>query len=244
MMALACGKDPAGVTPPPPPPPIVKLIMAPDTGFWRGGAIRLSSLVRGAVTSHGDTVAAPAVTWVLPAGFTRSGDSLLATREARGTLFASFGSAVSDSTSTATMDDLSARGTWESEQRCYNSPNGHRGVEDPPIGVDSAIVTQSNGVLTYSDAHWGKGNFKAVITVDARQIRFWKDGVIDTVLGQTAIVATQDTLVIALGSSIGPAAAWMKRVADAPLAYRLDAPGTCSSDWLGGGSAFILRASQ
>jgi len=240
----ACGKDPVAPPPPPPPPPaIVKLIMAPDTGFWRGGALRLSGLVRAAVTDHGDTVAAPAVTWSIPAGFTKQGDSIMAPREARGTLRASFASAT-DSSVTTSLDDLSARGTWSAEYRCYDSPNAMRNVENPPTGLDSSIVTISNGVLSYSDAHWGKDNFKGVIAVDERGISFWKDGVVDTVFNQTTIVTTQDTLQLALGSNIGPAAPWMKRLSDAPLVYRLDPPGVCSSDWRGGGTAYELHASQ
>jgi len=239
LLLAACGKDPIA---PPPPPVIIKLIMAQDTGFWRGGAVRLSSLIRGAVTNHGDTVAAPAVTWTLPAGFTRQGDSVLATREVRGELRASFASAA-DSTATVSVSDLSTRGPWVSESRCYNSPNGMRGVENPPIGVDSAIRTQSNGAAEYTtgDGMWS-GEIKLRISIDEQVIRFWKDGVVDTVLSRTAIVASQDTLQLALGSNIGPAVPWMKRTSDSPIVYRLESPGTCSSDWHGGGSAYELRA--
>jgi len=238
FVIAACGKDAIA----PPTPHVVKLIMASDTGFWRGQKLSLAGLAR-AVMDNGDTVAAPAVSWTLPGGFTQQSDSLLGAHEARGAIHASIaGTAVSDSLGIATLDDLSAKGTWSSQHVCYNSPNGRRGTENPPIGVDSAIVVRSNGVLTYSDANWGKGNFKAVIAVDERVISFWKDGVVDTTFGQTTIVATQDTLMLALGSNIGSAAPWMKRTSDAPLTYHLDAPGECSSDWQGGGTAYDLKA--
>lgn len=256
-------------------PAIVKLLVAdPDTGFWLGESLTLSSLIVGAVNSDGDTVAAPPVTWTIPAGFVRSGDSLKATREARGSLIvtaqpvsasadASFASEtapqVSATIQASTITDLASREPWSSEQRCYNSPTAMRDVESPPIGIDSSIITRFNGTMAYSATDWADV-FRATISVDELVLVFWKDGVVDTTFNRTAIIAAQDTLAVALGSNIGSAAPWMRRVSDAPIVYRLDPPGVCSGDWLGpdgiadneepgqpgyppdGGTAFELRA--
>lgn len=236
----ACGKDsiaPPVPPPPPPPPVIVKLIMAQDTGFWRGGAVRLSSLVRGAITNHGDTVAAPAVTWALPAGFVRQGDSVLAIKEARGSLRASFASAL-DSTATIAVNDLSRR-RWAMESRCYNNPNSLRGVENPPIGQDSVIRHSSNGVVVYQ-----AGDFKdlrASLTVDFRAIRFWKDGVVDTITHIDIYPLSQDTARTAIAL---PSVENFKMEADSPRVYRAAWNGghsTWCTDYIGGGSDFILK---
>lgn len=239
-LVAACSGDSNG---PPAPPTIVSLVVADtNTGFWRSDSLALSTLITGAITDDGDTVDAPALTWTVPAGFHRSGDKLSATREARGQLVASAGGQVPTvPLSVATMDDLSVRGPWSAEHRCYNSPLSHRGVEEPPIGVDSAIVSVSNGQLEYSETEW-ETVFKMTIAVDERVIRFWKDGVVDTVFNQTAIVAMQDTLSVALGSNIGSASPWMKRTSESPMIYRLDPPGICGSAWEDGGTAFELRA--
>lgn len=240
LMALsvaACGDDSRDPIQPPPPPTIVKLIMAPDTGFWRGTALRLSSLVRAAVTDHGDTVAAPAVTWILPAGFVRQGDSVLATTEARGALRASFGSA-GDSTATLAVNDLSVR-SWTTETRCYNNPNSMRGVENPPIGQDSVLRYGSSGVIAYQAGDWK--DRRATLTVSFLAIRFWKDGLVDTTQGTDAYPVTQDTARAAVAM---PSVENFRMEADSPRVYRAAWNGghsTWCSDYIGGGTDFILK---
>jgi len=241
MMALVgCGTETVGpATIPPPPPVIVKLIMASDTGFWRGNALRLSSLVRGAVNSDGDTVVAPAVTWTLPSGFVRQGDSVLSTREARGTLQASVG-AISAAMTTTVLTDLSEK-TWRIEYRCYNSAVHMRAVENPPIGQDSVIREYLDGALTYTTSQWD--DLRGTIAATERVIRFWKDGMVDTTIQSASTVQmVQDT---------AKAAVYVRNVenlkmeSDTPRVYRAawKYPNTtwCDSGYIGGGSDFILR---
>lgn len=250
VVLLAACSDSSG--PPSQPPVIVKLVVASDTGFWRGAGLQLSTLVTGAITAEGDTIAAQGVAWTVPSGFTQSGDDLTAIREARGALVATIGP-VTASIRAAALDDLSTAAGWSATWRCYNSTVHMRGIEHPPIGLDSIIGRQSNGAVTYTETRWSDV-MQISMAVDEEIIRFWKDGVTDTVHNRTAIPAMQDTLSVALGTNVGPAARWMKRVAESPIMYRLDAPGTCSGDWVGadgrhdaanpndGGTAFELRA--
>jgi hypothetical protein len=216
---------------------IVKLIMAPDTGFWRGHALRLSGLVRGAVTSNGDTVAAPTVTWSLPSGFVRQGDSVRATKEARGALRASFASAT-DSTPAIAVTDLSAR-AWAIETRCYNNPNSMRGVEDPPTGQDSVIRFSTSGTVAYQPGDWKE--LRATLTVASRAFVFWKDGVVDTVSGTDVYPVVQDTARALISL---PSVENFKMEADSPRVYRAAWNGghsTWCGDYIGGGSDFILK---
>lgn len=239
LVLAACGKDAVSPAPPPPPPTIVKLIMAKDTGFWRGGALRLSSLVRGAVNSDGDTVAAPAVAWTLPAGFVRQGDSVLATKEARGALAASVGS-VAGSTIATSVTDLSEK-TWLVTWRCYNSAVVMRGIENPPIGQDSIIREFLDGSLAYTTSEWS--DLRGAITATERVIRFWKDGVIDTTLQiGSSVPMIQDT---AKAAVYIPNVENLRMESDTPRAYRSAwVPGHttwCEAAYVGGGSDFILR---
>jgi len=172
VLLVGCGKEAIA----PPPPAIVKLIMVQDTGFWRGGAVRLSSLVRGAITDHGDTVAAPAVTWSLPAGFAKQGDSILATREARGGVRATLSGTVLDSTTAASMDDLSANGKlWTGGYRCYG------GAWDATRTTDSVIYGFYQGAVFYSQAPWKGGLYQAEFRFDSvSEISYLSDGTVDT----------------------------------------------------------------
>jgi hypothetical protein len=239
IVLAACGKDSVSPPPPPPPPVIVQLIMAPDTGFWRGSALRLPSLVRGAITDQGDTVAAPAVTWTLPTGFVRQGDSVLAMREARGAFAASVGS-VASSTITTSVTDLSEK-TWVIAWRCYNNTVIRRDVEDPPIGQDSIVREYLDGTLSYITSEWD--DLRGTIAATERVIRFWKDGMIDTTIqSSSSLQMIQDT---------ATAAVYVRNVenlkmeSDTPRVYRAawNSPHTtwCDSGYLGGGSDFILR---
>jgi hypothetical protein len=234
---LACGKDAISPPPPPPPPVIVKLIMAPDTGFWRGNALRLAGLVRAAVTDRGDTVAAPAVTWTLPAGFVRQGDSVLATKEARGALRAVMATAA-DSVPTLAVNDLSVR-TWTTESRCYNNPNSIRDIENPPIGQDSVLRYGRAGVVVYQVGDWK--DRRAMLTVDFMAVRFWKDGLVDTLIHSAAYPVTQDTARAAIAI---PGVENFKMEADSPRVYRAAWNGghsTWCSDYIGGGTDFVLK---
>lgn len=226
------------VVTPPPPPTIVQLLVA-DTapGFWRGDSLALASLVVGAVNSDGDTVPAPAITWSEPSGFARTGGAIRAIREARGTLVASSPGVPSTTLQVAALTDLSAR-TWGSVKRCYSNPNSHRGVEEPPIGIDSALYSSGNGVLEYQNGDWK--DLRATLTVDFVSIVFWKDGVVDTVRGSDVMQTAQDT---------GAAKIYLTSVenlrmeADSPRVYRAQwlAGSTWCSGFVGGGSDFILR---
>lgn len=236
-LLAACGKDAVAPPPPPPPPPvIVKLIMAPDTGFWRGHALGLASLVRGAVNSDGDTVAAPAVTWTLPTGFARQGDSVIATKETRGMLRASFAS-IADSTGAVAVNDLSVR-TWATQKTCYNSVVAHRAVEEPPIGIDSLIYRSTNGSVAYQQTDWK--DLRATLTVQHSNIVFWKDGIVDTAIGTDNFPVVQDT---ARASIYLPGVENLKMEADSPRVYRAAwvQGSTWCADFIGGGSDFILR---
>jgi hypothetical protein len=235
LVLAACGKDAVS----PPPPAIVQLLVADSApGFWRGDSLNLASLVIGAVNSAGDTVPAPAVTWTVPSGFVRSGTMLRAIREARGTLQALSGTVSADLITTA-VSDLSER-TWQMEHRCYNSAVVQRGVESPPIGQDSMIRQQFNGVLTYENGDWK--DLRATIQADRRVIRFWKDGVIDTVLGTSNVLMIQDT---AKAAVYVQNVENLKMISDTPRVYiaTWDPAHTtwCESSYTGGGSDFTLR---
>jgi hypothetical protein len=235
---LAACKDTAAPPPPPPPPPmIVKLVMAADTGFYRGQRLSLAHLIRAAVTDHGDTVAAPAtVTWTIPSGFVREGDSVRATREVRGGLRASVDGAV-DSTATIAVTDLAAR-SWAITSRCYNNPSSIRDVENPPIGLDSVFRYSTSGTLAYQAGDWK--DRRATLTVQSGAIRFWKDGLVDTVSGVDAYPVTQDTARAAIAV---PSVENFKMEADSPRVYRATwgAGSTWCHDFIGGGSDFILK---
>jgi hypothetical protein len=248
LIVMAC-KDP-GAPPPPPPPAIVKLLVAdPDTGFWLGTAISLSGLVTGAVTEDGDTVAAPAVAWTIPAGFVRNGDLLTASREGRGALIASLaqpqptagvlGSAANPITTiaTAAMFDLRVYG-WTVEWRCYDSPLSMRGVESPPIGVDSAIISATGDSLSYATTDWADVHLLTLWDQEL-VIRFWKDGVVDTLRNASAFSFVQDTTRLWIGTNRILSDPGLRRVSSDPLIYRLNPPGLCSS-WRGGGTEFAL----
>jgi hypothetical protein len=222
LLALAaCGKDAVS----PPPPVIVKLIMAPDTGFWRGNALRLLSLLRGAVTAAGDTIAAPAVTWSLPAGFIRQGDSVLATREARGALRASLES-VTDSTATVAMEDLSAPGkVWRGEYRCFG------GTWDATRTTDSVFYLFHEGSVFYSELPWKTATYQAVFRFDSvTTIAYLSDGSVVTTgtrpnNGERHIFQ-QDTLSLSVvaGADTIP----MQRPVDLEDRYQAEAP-VCST---------------
>jgi hypothetical protein len=240
VLLAACGKDSVSPPPPPPPPPpvIVKLIMAPDTGFWRGSALRLPGLVRGAVTDQGDTVAAPAVTWTLPTSFVRQGDSVLATREARGALRASFGSTVLDSTVTATMDDLSAPGkVWSGGYRCYG------GTWDATRTTDTVIYMFHSGVVHYSVAPWKDAAYQADFAFDSvTQVAYLSDGSVDTVT--TGIQHTwfqQDTLSLSVIASSDTVP--MRKPVDEPNRYTAEAAiCTVGTGWQKDGTAWELTS--
>lgn len=233
----ACGRDSIA---PPPPPTIVKLLVADSApGFWRGDSLALSALVTRAINSDGDTVPAPAITWTTPGGFVRTGAQLRATREARGQLVASSPGVPAAVVNVSALDDLTPR-RWALEFRCYNSSVVMRGVESPPIGQDSVIRQQFNGTLSYTTGDWK--DLRATIQADRRVIRFWRDGVIDTVLGTSAIQIIQDTAKAAVYVTNVEN---LRMVADTPRVYRaIWNPGHttwCDSGYLGGGSDFILR---
>lgn len=234
---VACGKDSVAPPPPPPPPVIVSLVMAKDTGFWRGQKLSLAQLVRGAVNSDGDTVAAPAVTWTLPSGFVRQGDSLLAVREARGTLRASFGVA-SDSTATVSMDDLSAPGkVWSGGYRCYG------GTWDATRTSDTVIYLFHAGVVHYVVAPWKEGTYQADFAFDSvTQIAHLSDGSVDTLT--TGIQHTwfqQDTLSLSVIASSDTVP--MRKTVDAPNRYSAEAAiCTISTGWQKDGTAWELTS--
>jgi hypothetical protein len=237
MMALvACGDAVAPVQPPPP-PAIVKLLVAdPDTGFWLGESLSLSGLVTGAVTENGDTVPPPPLTWTIPAGFTRDGDRITATREARGALQVhGSGEAVIQLASTFDLSALS----WAVAWRCYDAPNGRRDVEDPPIGVDSALIAATGDSLTYSTTDWADVH-ALKLWVQEVVTRFWKDGVVDTARNATAYSFVQDTTRLWFGPNKQADAVALKLVTTTPLVYRMAPPGICSSDWRGGGTEFTV----
>lgn len=232
---VAC-KD-ASAPIPPATPVIVKLVMAPDTGFYRGQKLSLAGLIRAAVTDSGDTVAAPAaVTWTIPSGFVREGDSVRATREVRGGLQASVEDAL-DSTATIAVTDLSAR-IWGTTSRCYNNPNSMRAVEQPPIGLDSILRYSTSGTLAYQAGDWK--DRRATLTVQSGAIRFWKDGLVDTVSDIDVYPVVQDTARAAIAV---PSVENFKMEADSPRVYRAawTAGSTWCHDFIGGGSDFILR---
>lgn len=260
LLVLACGDSPAELEPEPEPDPdpvIVELLVAePDTGFWLGEGLDLSTLVTGAVTEDGDTIPPPELTWTASAGFELGDDSVRASREARGILAASVPDpatsiaadlATAKTTSAeiqmATVTDLSLEGPWSSRQVCYDSPVAMRDAEDPPIGLDSVRVIRSGGVAEYSETDWADVHRITVSSMNEEIVRWWKDGVADTVSGITGEVVLQDTLAVAFGTSIG-ADDWMTQISDDPVVYRLAPPGTCNgSDFQGGGTAFELIGS-
>jgi len=213
LFALAaCGDAAAPVNSQP--PAIVQLLVAdPDTGFWRGSPLTLSGLISGAVNADGDTVAAPAVTWTVPAGFTRVGDQLGAEREARGTLTATAGTLTANIAATA-VSDLSTR-TWRLDYRCYESTVHMRGIEDPPIGQDSIIRQYFDGSMAYKTSEWD--DLRGEIAVSRRFIRFWKDKVVDTTTGNVVIQIIQDT---ATAQVYVPSVENLRMESDTPRVYR------------------------
>lgn len=245
-VAISCGGG-EGTTAPVTPPKkkeatIAKLIVAStDTGFWFGKSLDLSKLVVGAVTTDGDTVAAPAVTWNVPSGFVQDGYSLKATREARGALVVGVVNvpAVTVEMRTASLTDLATNRHWRSERRCYDNAVRARSNESPAIGLDSAITLVIGGELTYLTTEWT--NIRAEIRGDERHIRFWKDGVIDTVtqIGGALMPMVQDTMTarFMLGSG-GQLPA--PRVSESPLIYRATEH-TCEAAFLKGGTPIEIR---
>lgn len=255
---IACG-EPTTPVPPPAGSAIVKLLVAdPDTGFWLGGSISLSSLVTGAVTEDGDTIPAPPVTWSIPAGFVRTGDLLTATREARGALVPSISApasvsktaagtshagAVSASIQISSLDNLATR-RWGYEYRCYSGKDAQGNLV-----TDSTWVTMYGGEISYDVTPW-PGVFYAFVRPDSqRVIHAWAGGAVDTLINRNASqqILVQDTLATGLylrGDTTGVAAQWTRRVSDSPVIYRLDAPGVCPSATWASGSAFELRESR
>jgi hypothetical protein len=248
LVIAGCGKDaaspppppPASPPPPPPAPVIVKLVMASDTGFWRDEKISLSHLVRGAITDKGDTVAAPTVTWAIPAGFVRQGDSLRATKEARGELRAMLGS-VTDSTTTTVMEDLSAGGkVWQGTYRCYG------GAWDATRGTDTVIYHFQNGEVYYSVAPWKAGTFQAQFRFDSvTAIAYLSDATVDTIVyhaaGGERYLFQQDVLSLSVISSDDTIP--MERPFDAQKFYRSTAPiCTTQKGWQRDGTPWELTA--
>lgn len=249
LLLAACGGDGTSPVTPSDPPAIVKLLVAdPDTGFWLGSGLSLTGLVTGAVNEDGDTVAAPPLAWSVPVGFVRTGEQLTASREARGALTVT-GSA-SAAIQLATVLDLRRR--WEASWRCYNSPVSIRGVENPPIGLDSIVVIEVGDSVTYAPKDWRDAHELRMWAHGSSQ-RFWKDGVVDTAHYVTNRPFVQDTSRLWLGVVKQADHPGLARVSEAPLVYRQDPPGVCSSDWVGpdgrhttthdtdGGTAFELR---
>jgi hypothetical protein len=234
-LIAACGKDAVSPPPPPPPPVIVKLIMASDTGFWRGQKISLAQLVRGAINSNGDTVAAPAVTWTIPSGFAREGDSLVATHEARGQLRASFG-VVSDSTATVSMDDLAAPGkVWNGGYRCYG------GAWDATRTTDTVVYSFHSATVLYSVAPWREGAYQASFAFDSvTQIAYLSDGTVDTVkTGVQRAYFQQDTLSLSVIASSDTVP--MRKPVDDPNRYTAEAPiCTTTTGWQKDGTPWEL----
>lgn len=171
MLTTACGDFGPGKVD----PVIVKLVMVSDTGFWRGEKLSLTHLVRAAVTSAGDTVPAPAVTWQIPNSFIRQGDSIWTTRESRGALRASLGNVV-DSTETATMENLATPGKiWRGGYRCYG------GTWDATRMTDSMIYQFHEGTVSYSALPWKAATYLATFRFDSvTSVAYLSDGSVIT----------------------------------------------------------------
>lgn len=257
LLLVACGES--SITSPPPAarPQIVQLLAAaPDTGFWYGDSLNLATLVR-AVTDSGDTIAQPAVTWTVPAGFTLRNGILFATRESRGTLTATLATASSaiarapaDSgppsvnVTLTSVVDLTQRG-WTASWRCYDNPSVMRDVENPPIGADSTAGSFTTDSVTYGALAWNDV-FPVSLWVDQQVIIYWRDGLVTTTPSQVRWPLSQDTLYLWWGTGRQSADNAIPQSSLSPLVYTMDsamvAEKLCSGSRGGSGGPMILQA--
>lgn len=218
---------------------IAKLIVATaDTGFWKGQSLDLSKLVKGAVTTDGDTVAPPAVTWAVPSGFAQSGNAISATRESRGELVASFGTITASPVKLAAMQDLAQGMKWNAEYRCYG------GTWDATRTTDTVAYQFHSGAASYSEAPWARGSFQAMFTFDSlTQTAYLSDGSVSkTVLRGSSYryLFHQDTASLRLIASSDTVP--MRRTADPAVTYQADAPiCTVKSGWQKDGTPLRLH---
>lgn len=198
LLFAACGGDsPTGMEPG---GEIVDLVLDADSITFVQGGVDLTESLYG-VTSEGDTVYNPdGVTFDLPAGFTRDGDVLRATREASGTVVAELNPA--DSVQMRAVQHLDSLAPWSFGLRCYYDTGESRRPSDGEWHrVDSLIYTASIDSVGYVDKPHhvpirGYGSGTAYY--------YWDDGVVDTARYDGSVYSVEQSAVDTITDSAIP----------------------------------------